>query len=82
MKSYLGDLPKLKRVSPIGHRPCDTVSSSPRDHDLEGEKHGVSSAAFHAHAEYAININKLLKLLSDFLLSLLQTGPIEMFFLS
>lgn len=31
-----------------------------------------SSAAFHAHAEYAINTNKLLKLISDFLLPLLQ----------
>lgn len=70
-----------KRVSPVGHRPCDTVSSTPWVHDLEGEKHSVSSAAFHAHAEYAININKLLKLVSGFLLSLLQIWPVEMVFL-
>lgn len=70
-----------KSVSPAGHRPCDILTSTPWDHDLEGEKHSVSSAAFHAHAEYAINTNKLLKLVSDFLLSLLQTWPIEMVFL-
>ena len=70
-----------KSVSPVGHRPCDTLTSAPWDHDLEGGKHSVFSAAVHAHAEYAINTNKLLKLISDFLLPLLQTWPVEMVFL-
>lgn len=64
-----------KSVSPVGHRPCDILTSAPWDHDVEGGK--LSSAAFHAHAEYAINTNKLLKLISDFLLPLLQMWPIE-----
>lgn len=68
-------------MSPVEHRPCDTLTSARWDHDLEGGKHSVSSAAFQAHAEYAINTNKLLKLISDFLLPLLQMWPIEMVFL-
>ena len=70
-----------KSVSPVEHRPCDTLTSARWDHDLEGGKHSVSSAAFQAHAEYAINTNKLLKLISDILLPLLQMWPIEMVFL-
>lgn len=68
-------------MSPVEHRPCDTLTSARWDHDLEGGKHSVSSAAFQAHAEYAINTNKLLKLISDILLPLLQMWPIEMVFL-
>ena len=68
-------------MSPVEHRPCDTLTSAHWDHDLEGGKHSVSSAAFQAHAEYAVNTNKLLKLISDFLLPLLQMWPIEMVFL-
>lgn len=40
---------------------------------LRVREYYLSSAAFHEHTEYAINTNELQELISDFLLSLLQT---------